>query len=138
MTQNKLEQELKDQPKSANIASEKVMEHISKDNIVAYRIQHEREKTIINVVSILDWKFRRLEMEVYVDWDNSPQIIADNRDSLDWNTIKTKIHSLILSQNPWILARVEELDLDNLNQLLFLYYILLTNNWFKIINKVEV
>gem|GEM_PF-6838059 len=54
MTQNKLEQELKDQPKSANIASEKVMEHISKDNIVAYRIQHEREKTIINVVSILD------------------------------------------------------------------------------------
>lgn len=138
MGSNEFENELKDQPKSAKISHEKVMEHVANDTIVAYRIEHERDKTIINVVSILDWKLHRLKMEVYVNWDNSPQIIADNRDNLEWIEIKRKIHTLILSQSPAILSRVEHLDLDNLNQLLSLYYILLTNSWFKVLNRVEI
>lgn len=138
MELSEFEVALKDQPRSANINSEKVMEHLQSDNVVAYRIEHEKNKTVFSVISILNWSLRRLKMEVYDDWDNSPQIIADNRSSLDWNEIKTKIHSLIIANTPSILSRVEELDLEDLNQLLSLYYILLTNNWFTVINKAKI
>lgn len=137
MALNELELALNSQSKSANINTWKVMEHLANDTIIAYRLELEAKKTIISVISILNWSIRRLKMDVYVDWDNSPQVIVDNRDRLDSDITKKKIHEL-LTQNHWILARVEHLDTDNMNQLLFLYYILLTNNWYNVFNKVEV